>query len=702
MPNTTLQTILILRNGTASEWATTSRVLMKGEMAVEFQTDSGGNISGQPKLKVGDGESSYANLPYIGLTASEIDTIISEQIGDLKNFKTIKVGDTNITAASMQDTMTLTAGSNVTLTPNTTNKSVTISATDTTYDPATQSKNGLMSSADKQNLDNAVSKLSGIEANADVNVIETIKVNNSALTPDANKAVNITVPTKVGDLTNDSGFITKAVNDLTNYYKKSETYTQTEIDNKLSAIPKFAISVVQALPTQDISTTTVYLVQTGTETNNLYTEYIYVNNKWETLGTQKLDLSPYVKSTDLATVATTGSYADLIDEPTKLSQFTNDKNFPSDANYVHTDNNYTTTEKNKLRDIASGAQVNKIEAVQVEGTALTITNKTVNVTKEALGLDSVDNTADADKEVKNATMLKTTRNIDGIDFNGSANVLHYTTCSTAAGTAEKDVDCNGFKLNTGAFVIVKFTVTNTAAVANLTLNVNGTGAKPIKYRNANLSAVGVLAANRFYIFVYDGTNYQIVGDLDTNSTYSNASLGQGYGTCGTAADTAAKAVTLSNYALTLGGVVVVKFTNAVPASATLNVNSKGAKPIFYKGAAITANVIQAGDVATFIYDGTNYHLLAIDRVMAGAVTGLSISGKTITVTKGDGSTSTLTTQDTTYQIATSSKAGLVTSATGTNQIAVNGTTGVMSFSACSTDTFVQGTNTLILNGGGAS
>ena len=64
--------------------------------------------------------------------------------------------------------------------------------------------------------------------------------------------------------------------------------------------------------------------------------------------------------------------------------------------------------------------------------------------------------------------------------------------------------------------------------------------------------------------------------------------------------------------------------------------------------AITANVIQAGDTATFIYDGTNYHLLAVDRVMAGAVTGLSISGKTITVTKGDGSTSTLTTQDTTY------------------------------------------------------
>ena len=39
----------------------------------------------------------------------------------------------------------------------------------------------------------------------DENIIETIKVNNNQLTP-VNKAVNITVPTKVSDLTNDSNF----------------------------------------------------------------------------------------------------------------------------------------------------------------------------------------------------------------------------------------------------------------------------------------------------------------------------------------------------------------------------------------------------------------------------------------------------------------------------------------------------------------
>lgn len=49
-------------------------------------------------------------------------------------------------------------------------------------------------------------KLKDIEANADVNVVEVVKVNGSALTPDENKAVDITVPTKFTDITDDSGF----------------------------------------------------------------------------------------------------------------------------------------------------------------------------------------------------------------------------------------------------------------------------------------------------------------------------------------------------------------------------------------------------------------------------------------------------------------------------------------------------------------
>lgn len=64
-------------------------------------------------------------------------------------------------------------------------------------------------------------------------------------------------------------------------------YTKAEVDEKISTIPKFSTKVVSALPTSDISTTTIYLlVSTSSKTGNLYTEYIYVDSKWEKLGEQ--------------------------------------------------------------------------------------------------------------------------------------------------------------------------------------------------------------------------------------------------------------------------------------------------------------------------------------------------------------------------------------------------------------------------------
>lgn len=61
-----------------------------------------------------------------------------------------------------------------------------------------------------------------------------------------------------------------------------------------------------------------------------------------------------------------GSYNDLTNKPTiptLTSQLTNDSNFVSDSAYVHTDNNYTTSEKNKLAGIETGAEVNTVTSV---------------------------------------------------------------------------------------------------------------------------------------------------------------------------------------------------------------------------------------------------------------------------------------------------------------------------------------------------
>ena len=158
------------------------------------------------------------------------------------------------------------------------------------------------------------------------------------------------------------------------------------------------------------------------------------------------------------------------------------------------------------------------------------------------------------------------------------------------------------------------------------------------------SATPTNTASRQYAVGIDKDGYPSVNVPWENTTYTNAKLGQGYATCSTAAATAAKTASLTNYVLETGGVVAVKFTNAVPASATLNVNSKGAKSIYYKGAAITANIIQAGDTATFMYDGTWYQLLAVDRVNKAAITGVAWTSGShdIVVTFADGTTSNIT------------------------------------------------------------
>ena len=137
-----------------------------------------------------------------------------------------------------------------------------------------------------------------------------------------------------------------------------------------------------------------------------------------------------------------------------------------------------------------------------------------------------------------ATKLATARTIDGVDFDGSAAIIHFGSCSTAAATTEKAVACTSYKLVTGSWIAVKFTVTNTGAVGSLTLNVNTTGAKAIKYRGANLPSASTLTSGRTYMFVYDGTNYELIGDLDTNTTYTPASatpLMDGTGAVGSSA-----------------------------------------------------------------------------------------------------------------------------------------------------------------------
>ena len=74
-------------------------------------------------------------------------------------------------------------------------------------------------------------------------------------------------------------------------------------------------------------------------------------------------------------------------------------------------NDYTTAEKNKVNESIN------------ESTANTLINTAIGkLTKASVGLDNVDNTVDANKEVLSATKLKTARTLWGQLFDGTANV----------------------------------------------------------------------------------------------------------------------------------------------------------------------------------------------------------------------------------------------------------------------------------------
>lgn len=119
-------------------------------------------------------------------------------------------------------------------------------------------------------------------------------------------------------------------------------------------------------------------------------------------GTQVPSATETIQGTiSLHKVSKTGNYNDLLNKPTLDFIPTSEKgavdgvagldenkrvsksNLPTDTvydnNYVHTDNNFTTAMKNKLDSVEEGAEPNKIEIIQRNGSVLPINNKTVNV-----------------------------------------------------------------------------------------------------------------------------------------------------------------------------------------------------------------------------------------------------------------------------------------------------------------------------------
>lgn len=139
--------------------------------------------------------------------------------------------------------------------------------------------------------------LGGVKIGANITIDENSKISVSAL-----DWANINgKPVALSEFTNDTGFITKAVTDLVNYYTKSQVYTKTEVTDLIAAIKTISQEVVAALPATGESNIIYLVPRTGGAEPDIHDEYIWVTStgKFEKIGTTQIDLSGYWAKTDL-------------------------------------------------------------------------------------------------------------------------------------------------------------------------------------------------------------------------------------------------------------------------------------------------------------------------------------------------------------------------------------------------------------------
>lgn len=472
MANNVLNTRIVLCNDTSVTWASSDKVLLKGEMAIEFPE------SGAPKFKFGDGTNTFANLPYSAMTPDEVSAAIKSAVDAAKHSHSNK---------SILDAITASFTTQL-----------------------------------KANYDAAYKHSTSAHApsNAQANVIEGVSVNGTKLTPNS-KVVDVTVPTKVSQLQNDTGFITLykdtkytlgapsgAVNgnatiDITDSDKNkqslkisgagatkvttdssgnivitstdnntvyshptsgvtagtyksvtvdnkghviagtnpttlsgygiTDTYTGAQIDSKISSAVANADhlkrSIVNTLPSVDAADEhTIYMVPkasgaVGSGTNNGYDEYMLIKSgdtkKFEKIGDSAVDLTNYA----------TKAYADQseADALSAAKTYANGlaKNYATAAQGIKADSavqsvKIGTTEYKSGTTVTLPSYPTSLPASDVPSWAKQKTKPTY--TKSEVGLGNVDNTADSAKSVKYATSA------------GSANSATTATTASKLGT----------------------------------------------------------------------------------------------------------------------------------------------------------------------------------------------------------------------------------------------------------------------------
>ena len=462
----------------------------------------------------------------------------------------------------------------------------------TTYSDATTSSSGLMSSTDK-------SKLDGIAEGAN----NYTHPNYTARTgkPTANQTPSFGGTATVSQITSDAtGHVTGATdrtikipNNLGNGTTaglSTNDYTTAE-KNKLEGIDSGAnkITVDSSLSTTSTNPVQNKIINNALESLRSDMEDITAN--------ESIELQSYAKKSELSTVATSGSYNDLADKP---STFT-----PSS----HAHGNITNAG-------AVGSAANKplitgtngvVQAGSFEATA---TNIKMNGTQ---GVGSLNTFARSDHvhptDTSRAASSHSHGNIqnDGVlKVSGTAQASK-SVCTDASGniTAENKNNHAHGSLASGGTLNSDITSVNKVAVTDSSNNLKTISKVPFANLNItkdNITGLGIPASDTdtTYSAVTQSAN-GLMTSADKQKVDKSMTIGFG----SLAGTTNAFTVSITGVTLTHG--TIIACYNAVgdnAASATLNVNNLGAKPIYYNASAISDSRFPNKSTALLMYNTT--------------------------------------------------------------------------------------------------
>ncbi len=278
------------------------------------------------------------------------------------------------------------------------------------------------------------------------------------------------IPMLISQLTNDSDFITNSATNLINYYSKNESYTKAEISSLIANLNSMTIEIVDTLPSENISVTTMYLQKEADK--NSYFQWLYIKNEWANIGTTDIDLTNYYQKTE--TDSLLNKKVNILD------------------GYGLSQANFTTEEKLKLASLSTTGNI--------------IDNNSTSTTKTWSSAKISDEVATVIKNVNDINLSQKTVNTQ----------LEYCFGSLAANPSNQE----SITITTNTNDTIKFipyinnNIEFDVSTWSYELKANKT------YSIEALARIATPNSKYFYLNIYDKTNSKWIGSDGLSATTS--------------------------------------------------------------------------------------------------------------------------------------------------------------------------------------